>query len=383
MESVSGPQMPPCLQYLNSQAGKMNCDEGYHGHAVCCEGDTTWDACGCGRGHQIRVLTRLAEQQVMMEAHTEASACSGEAPSTQAHGGMGIRKILGEIHESNHYLFQKLQYLLINCFVVKVCIKEIQSQALRVAKAINAVIAVSPENSERLSQFLLLLATTLKIAVIAHKDDRITRCSSPLKAIDRVNAAGELLKTWASLMSDELIISSGSLLQVMWQREGAGAVWSNPSAQQEFQTRYRRAQSLVKSRLQCMSSMQQTLREVKQVFLIKSCEVAAWCRNCNIHDMTYLTKTLGPGAQPQGVCAVPVPRRSWQPRLGRVASQWGCCRPWHRLNTYSAGHCQRSTRRLISVPEHCALKCPAKLARQSWNTFLNLSSTCGIVRRAA
>jgi hypothetical protein len=358
-----------------------------------------------------------------MEAHTEASACSGEAPSTQAHGGMGIRKILGEIHESNHYLFQKmvvprehtihgyefvcdflenpaffanecelfyadtvrhiLQYLLINCFVVKVCIKEIQSQALRVAKAINAVIAVSPENSERLSQFLLLLATTLKIAVIAHKDDRITRCSSPLKAIDRVNAAGELLKTWASLMSDELIISSGSLLQVMWQREGAGAVWSNPSAQQEFQTRYRRAQSLVKSRLQCMSSMQQTLREVKQVFLIKSCEVAAWCRNCNIHDMTYLTKTLGPGAQPQGVCAVPVPRRSWQPRLGRVASQWGCCRPWHRLNTYSAGHCQRSTRRLISVPEHCALKCPAKLARQSWNTFLNLSSTCGIVRRAA
>jgi hypothetical protein len=271
----------------------------------------------------------------------------------------------------------------INCFVVKVCIKEIQSQALRVAKAINAVIAVSPENSERLSQFLLLLATTLKIAVIAHKDDRITRCSSPLKAIDRVNAAGELLKTWASLMSDELIISSGSLLQVMWQREGAGAVWSNPSAQQEFQTRYRRAQSLVKSRLQCMSSMQQTLREVKQVFLIKSCEVAAWCRNCNIHDMTYLTKTLGPGAQPQGVCAVPVPRRSWQPRLGRVASQWGCCRPWHRLNTYSAGHCQRSTRRLISVPEHCALKCPAKLARQSWNTFLNLSSTCGIVRRAA
>jgi hypothetical protein len=86
----------------------MNCDEGYHGHAVCCEGDTTWDACGCGRGHQIRVLTRLAEQQVMMEAHTEASACSGEAPSTQAHGGMGIRKILGEIHESNHYLFQKM-----------------------------------------------------------------------------------------------------------------------------------------------------------------------------------------------------------------------------------------------------------------------------------
>ena len=52
----------------------------------------------------------------------------------------------------------------------------------------------------------------------------------------------------------------------------------------KFQARYRRAQALVKSRRQCMSALQQTLNEVKQVFLINSCEVAAWCRN--IHDMT-------------------------------------------------------------------------------------------------
>jgi len=96
------------------------------------------------------------------------------------------------------------QYLLINGFVVKVCIKETQPQAKRGATTANAAMAVSPENSERLSQYLLRLASALKLAVIAHKDDRITRCSSPLKALDRVDAARELLKTWASLMSDEL-----------------------------------------------------------------------------------------------------------------------------------------------------------------------------------
>ena len=34
-----------------------------------------------------------------------------------------------------------------------------------------------------LSQYLLRLATALKLAVIAHKDDRITRYTSPLKVV--------------------------------------------------------------------------------------------------------------------------------------------------------------------------------------------------------
>ena len=74
------------------------------------------------------------------------------------------------------------KYLLINGFVVKVRIRD-DTLLARAQRAPHAGTTLSPEHAEMLSQYLLRLATALKLAVIAHKDDRITRYTSPLKVV--------------------------------------------------------------------------------------------------------------------------------------------------------------------------------------------------------
>jgi len=133
-----------------------------------------------------------------------------------------VRKVLAEIQERDHFLFQKMvvpaqvavhgsgfvcdllekpaffanecelfcadsirhipKYLLINGFVVKVRIRD-DTLLARAQRAPHTGTTLSPEHAEMLSQYLLRLATALKLAVIAHKDDRITRYTSPLKVV--------------------------------------------------------------------------------------------------------------------------------------------------------------------------------------------------------